>query len=529
MTTVEHSHAASGARTGASASSSATPFAGENILEFEGISKHFGGVHALDDVTFSIPRGEIHALVGENGAGKSTLIRVCGGVYPPDSGHMRFKGKPVSFRSVGDSRAAGISIVHQEIPICPELSAAENIFLGRPLPYKGGLVDWRTVRARTAALFERLGVDIPAAAPASSLTVAQQQLVVIAQALSLESDLLIMDEPTSALNRAETEHLFKVLNQLKAQGITILYVSHRMEEVFEIADSISSLRDGRYIGTVPRAGATPDQVVHMMVGREVTNLFPKVVNTPGEPLLKAVGLSSPGAFENVSFELRGGEVLGLVGLQGSGTSEVLRALYGKHAGLKGELYVRGERVEYSDSLAAIAKGIAYVPANRQLEGLYSTMTVRDNGGLLLVRRLANALGLLNLGTIEKAMNDAVDRFSIRTSSLAASIQSLSGGNQQKVVIARALSTEPLIVLLDDPTRGIDVGAKAEVHHILNQLTAQGCGVVLVSSELPEVLAMSDRVLVMYRGRVRGELAHADADHQTVMSLATGADAAVVTA
>ncbi len=500
---------------------------GAPIIAFEAVSKRFGGVHALEGVTFAIPSGEIHALVGENGAGKSTLIRICGGVFQADSGSMRFQGREVSFRSVTESRAAGISIVHQEIPICPALTTAENIFLGRPLPRRGGLVDWRTVHKRTNELFARLGVDIPADVPASSLSVAQQQLVVIAQALSLESDLLIMDEPTSALNRSETEHLFKVLRQLKAQGITILYVSHRMEEVFEIADSISSLRDGHYIGTLPKVGATPDQVVRMMVGREVTNLFPKQVHTPSvEPLLRVEALGVPGRFEDVSFALHGGEVLGLVGLQGSGTSDVLRALYGRHPGMQGQLWVRGKPVRFADSLAAIAQGIAYVPANRQLEGLYATMSVRDNGAMLLVRRLANALGLLKLTRIEKAMGGAVSRFSIRTASLASPITSLSGGNQQKVVIARSLSTEPLIVLLDDPTRGIDVGAKAEVHQILNQLTAQGCGVILVSSELPEVLAMSDRVIVMYRGRVRGELEHSVVDHEAVMRLATGADAAV---
>ncbi|MBK8049886.1 MAG: sugar ABC transporter ATP-binding protein [Anaerolineales bacterium] len=497
------------------------------ILEFEGISKRFGGVQALEDVSFAIPRGEIHALVGENGAGKSTLIRICGGVYRPDAGSIRFKGKEHVFRTVHESRNAGISIVHQEIPICPDLTAAENIFLGRALPKQGGLIDWREVNRRTTALFAQLGVRIDPRAQAASLTIAQQQLVVIAQALSLESDLLIMDEPTSALNQEETSNLFAILRQLRDRGITIVYVSHRLEEVFEIADSISSLRDGHYIGTVPKAGATPDQIVRMMVGREVTNLFPKVVSdfTPA-PLLRVRNLAAQGLFSDVSFDLFGGEVLGLVGLQGSGTSDVLRSLFGKTPVSSGEIEVNGKPAHFRSSLDAIASGIAYVPANRQAEGLFSTLSVRDNGALLLVRRLARALGLVPLHELDRQMRAAVQRFSIRTSSISASIGSLSGGNQQKVVIARSLSTGPLIVLLDDPTRGIDVGAKAEIHHILNELTAAGCGVILVSSELPEVLAMSDRVITMYRGRVRGELGREQIDHEVVMRMATGADGAV---
>lgn len=499
-----------------------------NIIEFENISKRFGGVQALEEVSFGIPQGEIHALVGENGAGKSTLIRICGGVIPPDAGRLLFRGKEHTFGSVHESRAAGISIVHQEIPICPHLSAAENIFLGRATPKRGRIIDWKAVNQRTQALFDQLGVRINPAELASNLTIAQQQIVVIAQALSLESELLIMDEPTSALNREETEHLFGILRQLRARGISIIYVSHRLEEVFEIADRISALRDGRYIGTVSKAEATPDQIVRMMVGREVSNLFPKVFNQhSGPPLLELRNLSVPRLFEDISFDLRGGEVLGLVGLQGSGTSDVLRALFGKYPHMSGEMRVRGKPVRLRDSFDAIKLGMAYVPADRQAEGLYSVMSVRDNGGMLLIRRLAGKLGWVSLRRLDSKIIEAVQQFSIRTSSINAPINSLSGGNQQKVVIARSLSTAPQIVLLDDPTRGIDVGAKAEVHHILNQLTAQGCGVILVSSELPEVLAMSDRVITMYRGRMRGELSHDHIDHEVVMAMATGADTAVV--
>ena len=496
------------------------------IIEFNSITKRFGGVQALDKVSFAIPRGEIHALVGENGAGKSTLIRICGGVFPADDGYIRLKSQEVSFRSVLDSRQAGISIVHQEIPVCPHLTAAENIFLGQPLPRRGGLIDWGEVNRRTRALFDRLDGNISPDVIVSRLPIARQQIVVIAQALSLESTLLIMDEPTSALNKKETEHLFEIIRQLKTQGITVIYVSHRLEEVFEIADQITALRDGKYVGTIPRAGAMPDQVVQMMVGREVANLFPKQFHHPSEqPLLSVRNLTVPGKFADVSFDLYGGEVLGLVGLQGSGTSDVLRGIFGHYRHLAGDVAIRGEKVRFNSTLDAISKGVAYVPADRQAEGLFPVMSVRDNGGILLLRRLANLLGWIPIRALAQRIQAAVQDFSIRTPSINSLVSSLSGGNQQKVVIARSLSTKPLIVLLDDPTRGIDVGAKAEVHHILNQLTAQGCGVILVSSELPEVMAMSDRVIVMYRGQMRAVLSHQEADHELVMGMATGADVA----
>lgn len=498
------------------------------IIEFTNISKNFGGVRALRNVSFAVPRGEIHALVGENGAGKSTLIRICGGVYAPSSGDLRFDGQEMNIRSVPESRAAGISIVHQEIPICPHLTAAENIFLGHSLPKKNGLINWQQVNHRAEALFDQLQVNIDPRAVASRLSIAQQQLVVIAQALSLNSKLLIMDEPTSALNKDETKHLFKILYQLREQGLTILYVSHKLEEVFEIADRITALRDGQYIDTIAKVEATPDKIVHLMVGRQVENVFPKEHHQPTDtPLLTAKNLTVPGLFADVSFELYGGEVLGLVGLQGSGTSEVLRTIFGHHPHMSGELEIQGKPVKFKSSLDAIKHGIAYVPADRQIEGLYPHMSVRDNGGLLLLRLITKGLGWISLGKLNQLMADKVEAFNIRTASVNAPITSLSGGNQQKVVIARTLSTDPLIVLLDDPTRGIDVGAKSEVHQLLNQLTAQGCGVILVSSELPEVMAMSDRVMAMYRGQVKAMLNHTEADHEVVMGLATGADIATM--
>ncbi|MBV9290185.1 MAG: sugar ABC transporter ATP-binding protein [Hyphomicrobiales bacterium] len=502
----------------------ASPDPSDPIIEFRGLVKRFGGVRALENVSFAVPRGEVHALVGENGAGKSTLIRICGGVFRPDGGQIRYFGRDVHFNSALESRNAGVSIVHQEVPICGHLTAAENIFLGESLPRRAGLIQWAEVNRRAGALFERLQAEIRPTDLAGSLSIAQQQIVVIAQALSINAKLVIMDEPTSALSKQEAERLFEIIRQLKAQGITVIYVSHRLEEVFSIADRITVLRDGRHIGTVPKTEAAPEPIVRMMVGREIANLFPKERHPrQAEKLLSVRGLTVPGAFEPVSFDLYGGEVLGLVGLHGSGTSQVMRAIFGQYKQASGEICVRGRKIEASSSLEAIAAGIAYVPGDRQNDGLFAAMSVVDNAGLLSLRRLAKGFGWVPIQSLLMLFLAAAETFNIKFGSVEDFVSSLSGGNQQKVVIARSLSTDPLVILLDDPTRGIDVGAKSEIHQILNRLTARGCGIIMVSSELPEVLAMSDRLIVMYKGRIRAELRHDEVDHELVMSLATGAD------
>ena len=496
-------------------------------LEFRNVSKAFGGVRALRDVSFAAPRGEIHALVGENGAGKSTLIRICGGLFAPDSGTVTLDGREFAVADAHASRAAGVAIVHQEIPICRDLTAAENVFLGQDLPRRGGLIDWRALNQRAARLFETLRADIHPTTPAGELGIAQQQMVVIAQALSLNAKLVIMDEPTSALSKQESERLFEILRQLRSQEITIVYVSHRLDEVFGIADRITALRDGRHVGTLLRSETTPERIVHMMVGREISNLFPKQISPRSvEPLLSVRGLSAHGLFEDVSFDLYGGEVLGLVGLQGAGSSEVMRALFGQVKDATGEIVVRGKKVRLASSLDAISHAIAYVPGDRQAEGLFSALSVTENAGLLRLPQIANAFGWIAGSRLEGVFREAAGRFSIKAHSGADPIASLSGGNQQKVVIARALSVEPSIVLLDDPTRGIDVGAKAEIHMTLNGLTARGHGVILASSELQEALAMSDRIIVMYKGKTRGRFSREEIEQERVMTMATGADAAL---
>jgi inositol transport system ATP-binding protein len=493
------------------------------ILEFKDISKKFDEVYALQDVSFSIPKGGVHALVGENGAGKSTLIRICGGILAPNKGELHFEGQRVQFRSASDARGAGISIVHQEIPICPHLTAAENIYLGRPLPTRMGMIDTAEMNRHVQALFERLQVNISPTAVAGRLPIALQQMIEIAQALSLQSKLLIMDEPTSALGKKETDRLFEIIRQLTEQGITIIYVSHRLEEVFEIADDIITLRDGRYIDTVKTQDTTPDKVVELMVGREITDLFPKNVQPVNDHVMLSVRhLTVPGLFEDVSFDLHKGEVLGLVGLQGSGTSEILSALFGRYTNSSGEVHLNGQPVNVRSPLEAIKHGIAYVPADRQGEGLFRPLSVGENAGLLILKQISRILGWVPQRPLNQHADKAVNEFGIRTASTGALVSSLSGGNQQKVVVARTLSTEPIVILMDDPTRGVDVGAKAEIHHILNGIVAQGNSVILVSSELPEVLAMSDRVIVLYKGKIQGELPREQAERELVMGLATGA-------
>jgi len=493
------------------------------LIEFKNISKNFGGVRALQNVSFAIPQGGVHALVGENGAGKSTLIKVIGGVLQPDGGTIHFDGQDINFSNALEARGAGIAIVHQEIPVCPHMTAAENVFLGHELPKRFGIINWGEVNRRAQSYFDKFQADINPRATVGALPIAKQQMIEIAQALSQDAKLLIMDEPTSALGKQETDNLFAIIRDLVKHGITIVYVSHRLEEVFEIADTVTALRDGEYVGSAAINAVTPDDVVSMMVGREITDLFPKEYHHQNaQALLSVRNLRQEGKFENVSFDLHPGEVLGLVGLQGSGASEIMRALFGSGENhLHGDVMVNGNAVSIRSPLDAIKQGIAYIPADRQGEGLFSVMSVRDNSGMLILERIARFLGWVPGRALNQQASSAVEAFNIRTPSIHNLISSLSGGNQQKVVVSKALSTKPLVILMDDPTRGVDVGAKAEIHHILNQITAQGNAIIMASSELPEVLAMSDRVIVMYKGEMKATLHHSEADRDYVMSLATG--------
>jgi rhamnose transport system ATP-binding protein len=492
----------------------------EPLLALTGVSKSFGAVAALRDVRLELYPGEAHALVGENGAGKSTLVKVLAGAHAPDAGTLTLAGRPLQLSGPADARAAGIAVIYQEPTLFPDLSVAENIFMGRqPL---GGLrrIDRASVRRRCVELFDRLGVHLDPDRPARGLSIADQQLVEIAKALSFEARALIMDEPTAALSGVEVERLFAVARSLRDGGAAVLFISHRFNEVFALCQRITVMRDGHWVSTDRTEDVTVDQIVRRMVGREVSSLFPKLDTEPGEVLLEVRGLTRHGVFSDVSFDVRGGEIVALAGLVGAGRSEVIQAVFGVDRYDSGEVRVSGRRLPPGRPAAAMAAGLALVPEDRRQQGLVMELSVERNATLTRRWPLAR-LGLLHAGSERRAAREWTQRLQVKAAKLSAAVSTLSGGNQQKVVLAKWLSTRPRVLIVDEPTRGIDVGTKAEVHRLLSQLAADGIAVVMVSSELPEVLGMADRVLVMHEGRLVSEIPRDRADEESVMFAATG--------
>ncbi|GAA1851848.1 sugar ABC transporter ATP-binding protein [Asanoa iriomotensis] len=491
------------------------------MLALRGVSKSFGAVAALRDVDLDLVTGEAHALVGENGAGKSTLVKILAGVHPPDTGTILLDGGPVTFGGPADARAAGIAVIYQEPTLFPDLSVAENIFMGRQPLRSLRRIDTAAMRARTRELFDRLGVRLDPDRPARGLSIADQQLVEIAKALSTNARLLVMDEPTAALSGVEVERLFAVARSLRDGGAAVLFISHRFDEVFALCERITVMRDGRRVDTAPAAELTVDQVVRKMVGRDVATLFPKVDTTPGEVRLEVAGLTRHGFFDDVSFAVRGGEIVALAGLVGAGRSEVVRAVFGVDKPDAGEVRVDGKPLPPGDTPAAIAAGLALVPEDRRQQGLVMELSVERNTTLPRRWSLARA-GLLFGGAERRAAATWTQRLQVKAGRPTDPVATLSGGNQQKVVLAKWLSTQPRVLIVDEPTRGIDVGTKAEVHRLLSELAADGVAVLMVSSELPEVLGMADRVLVMHEGRLVADIPRATADEESVMVAATGA-------
>ncbi|HYF91595.1 MAG TPA: sugar ABC transporter ATP-binding protein [Symbiobacteriaceae bacterium] len=491
------------------------------IVEMKGIVKRFPGVNALTGVDFTLHAGEIHSLLGENGAGKSTLMKVLGGLYQPEAGEICVGGQAVTIDSPSRATELGIGFIHQELHLAGHLTVAENIFLGQP-PVKGPLrrIDWAAMRLGARAVLERLGTQINPDTQVDELSVGNRQMVEIAKALSLNARVLIMDEPTAALTEAESERLAGVVRSLAADGVAIVYISHRLEEIFRLCQSVTVLRDGQLVGTCKVAEVTPDRLITMMVGRALTERFPKVETTPGDLLLEVSGLTIPGLFRDVSFALHRGEILGVAGLMGAGRTEVMRAVAGVDRPGAGTVTLGGQPLPPGNPAVAIAKGLVLVPEDRKKQGLLTDRSVRENTSLAVLRSLTRG-GLLR-GDRERAM---VDRFiadlGIRTPNREQSVTLLSGGNQQKVVLARWLSTNPRVLILDEPTRGIDVGAKAEIYKLMGRLVQEGMGIILVSSELPEVLGLSDRILVMHKGRLTGEFRRHEADQEQIMRAATG--------
>jgi len=489
------------------------------ILEMDHISRSFGATQALQDVSLALFGGEIHALLGENGAGKSTLIKIMTGIQQPDTGEIRVDGQPVQLGSSQDAQRLGVAAIYQEPMIFPDLSVAENIFIGHR--NRGRIVDRRAMSREANEVLSRLDVNLDVDEPARGLTLAEQQTVEIAKAISLDVRVLIMDEPTASLSAHEVRQLFRIVATLKREGVAVLFISHRMEEVFEISDRVTILRDGRWISTTPRAELTPASAIRQMVGREVQELFHRERREPGAVRLSVRDLRREGAFHNISFELRAGEVLGFAGLVGARRTDVGLALFGIAPADTGAIELEGKQITISSPREALDKGIAYSTEDRRQLGLVMPLSIASNITLPSLPRFLSPAGLIKRGAERTTAEAFRERLSIRTPSVEAPTGSLSGGNQQKVVISKWLETNPSVLILDEPTRGIDVGAKVEVHQLIDDLAARGMAIILISSDLPEVLAMSDRVLVMREGRQMAVFDHREATQERVLSAAMG--------
>jgi rhamnose transport system ATP-binding protein len=490
------------------------------LLGLDGVSVSFGAVRALQDARLELEAGEVHGLVGENGAGKSTLVKVLAGVHGPDAGSVRLDGRDVAFAGPADARAAGIAVIYQEPTLFPDLSVAENIFMGRQPLGRLRRIDTVAMRRRTTDLFARLGVPVDPDRPARGLSIADQQLVEIAKALSFDARVLVMDEPTAALSGVEVERLFAVARSLRDAGAAVLFISHRFDEIFDLCDRVTVMRDGRWISTDPIGVLTIDQLVRRMVGREVSSMYPKGDAAVREARLEVRGLTRRDSFADVTFTVHGGEIVALAGLVGAGRTEVIRAVFGVDRYDAGEVAVGGARLPPGDTAAAIAAGVALVPEDRRAQGLVMELSVERNA--TLPRRWSlSRLGLLLGGAERRSARTWTERLRVRAGRLSDPVSTLSGGNQQKVVLAKWLSTEPRVLIVDEPTRGIDVGTKAEVHRLLSELAAGGVAVLMVSSELPEVLGMADRILVMHEGRLVADIPRAHAHEESIMLAATG--------
>jgi rhamnose transport system ATP-binding protein len=487
----------------------------QDVLRLEDISKSFPGVRALDGVHFDVRAGEVHALLGENGAGKSTLIKIVSGVYQADTGRMLLDGREVRFASPHAAQAAGIATIFQELLLFSELTVAENIFMGHAPRTRFGAIDWGAMRARSEEILASLDVHgLDVSRIVGSLTVGNRQRVEIAKALSQSARILIMDEPTAALTEADVDHLFRIVRLLRERGVGIVYISHRLEEVFELADRVTVLRDGAFVGTRAVAETSPDQLINMMVGRTIDNLFPKLEAQIGEPVLEARNLQGAPLFHNVSFQLRAGEIVGLAGLVGSGRSELAQAIFGIRPADAGEIRLDGRRVQIRSPGQAKRLGIAYVPEDRGTQGLIRPMRLRENVSLAVLRQVARGLFIDRRAETELT-DESIRQLNIRASGPEQVVAKLSGGNQQKVVLSKWLAAKPRVLLMDEPTRGVDIGAKSEIHRLMSGLAQAGLAVLMISSELPEIMGMSDRILVMREGTIVAELARASATQEAI--------------
>ncbi len=492
----------------------------EVAVRFEGITKRFPGVLALNNVSLDIPTGSCHALCGENGAGKSTLGKVLAGIHVPDAGRVVLNGRAVHLRTPRDARSAGVGMVHQELAFCPNLSVAENLCLGT-IPTQRGFVSRVSMERRAAEMLLELGVELDVRRVLGSLTIAQQQIVQIAAAVGGKVRIIVFDEPTSSLSQVEADRLYALIKRLKLRGVTCIYVSHRMAEVFGVCDSVSVLRDGTHVATRPVAGLSESELVQMMIGRPMAQYYPRnAEHLTREELLRVEGLGSPGKFVDVSFTLHAGEVVALAGLVGAGRSEVARAMFGLEPATQGRVMVRGRDVRIRRPSDAIRHGIGLVPEDRKREGIIPLASARHNVSLAILGQLSR-LTWVRQRRERAVAGEFFDRLRVRAPSHDAAVATLSGGNQQKIVLARWLAAHSRVLILDEPTRGLDVGAKAEIHALIGELTTRGAAVLLISSELPEVLGLADRILVLRAGRIVGEVSRAEATQDGLLRLMAG--------
>ncbi len=493
--------------------------ASDYILELDNITKQFPGVKALDGIQLRIRKGSVHALMGENGAGKSTLMKIIFGIYTPDTGTIKFKGNEIKLTGPKDALSRGISMIHQELTPVPYMTVAENIFLGRePVIGRTGWVNNKKMVSDAKALFDSLGINIDPNMKMKDLSIANMQMIEIATAISYNADLIIMDEPTSAITDKEVDQLFSIIRSLQAQGVSIIYISHKMDEIFQICDEITVFRDGQYIGTKAAKELTQDSLIQMMVGREIKQVFHKEEAIIGEVALAVKNLTRNGKFRNVSFEIRKGEILGIAGLMGSGRTEIIESVFGIYPPDAGEVFVKGQKVEIKTPQDAIHCKIGLLTEDRKLTGAFLPLSVKEN---MIISNLDQFIGagLVNGKKVETICNEQVKRLNIKTPNIDQLIMNLSGGNQQKVLLARWLLNDPDVLILDEPTRGVDVGAKAEIHKLMSKLAQEGKAIIMISSEMPEILGMSDRVIVMHEGQMKGELSRAEANQEKILEVA----------
>lgn len=493
---------------------------GNTVLKMKNIHKRFPGVYALKNVNFELKSGEVHGLLGENGAGKSTLMKVLAGIYHVDDGEIYIDGQKVEIHNVKNSQHAGVSIIHQELVLVPYMSVAENIFMGREPAGKTGFIRKDEMLAQAQKLLDSFDLDIDASTLVADLNIAQRQMVEIARAISFNSKILVMDEPTSSLTEKEVEFLFRTIERLKSNGVGIVYISHRMSELFRITDRITVMRDGEYIGTKVTKDTNLDELISMMVGRKLTDYYHRTFHKLGDNVLEVKNLTRKGVFSNINFSLKKGEILGFAGLVGAGRSELMKAIFGLDPIDSGEIYIDGKKVVIKSPNDAMNLGIALVPENRKDEGLILKKSVGYN---MTLRVLDEFIRFIRVDKTkeDQIINTYIENLAIKTPSKLQLVSNLSGGNQQKVVIAKWLAAKPRILILDEPTRGVDVGAKAEIYAIMNRLVQTGVSIIMISSELPEVINMSDRVVVMHNGNIAGILNREDFSQEKIMHLATG--------